>query len=193
MDEYFLGMIQPFAFNFAPRGWTLCSGQLLPIASYQALFSLLGTTYGGDGRTSFGIPDLRGRSIVHVGTGAGLSTISWGERGGKELTTLSSAELPPHKHALTSTHAGIDTEIYSIANDDETSETGDKEAGLGTSGSMPSIYRESPTTTSVLGGVATTISGSTMSQGGGQSFVNQEPFLGIYFSIALTGLYPSRN
>ena len=84
MSEPFLGQIMPVGFNFAPRGWTLCDGQLLPIASNTALFSLLGCTFGGDCRTTFAIPDLRGRVIKHVGTGAGLSPVSWGQRGGAD-------------------------------------------------------------------------------------------------------------
>jgi len=98
--EPFLGQIQPFGFNFAPRGWAKCDGQLLPISTYSALFSLIGTTFGGDGRTTFGLPDLRGRSIVHIGNGPGLSSISWGQRGGVENIYITQANMPSHSHSL---------------------------------------------------------------------------------------------
>ena len=96
--EPFLGQIQPFGFNFAPRGWAQCDGQILPISQNTALFSLLGTTFGGDGRTTFALPDLRSRSIVHIGTGAGLDNIKWGERGGATTHTLTLAQMPSHNH-----------------------------------------------------------------------------------------------
>ncbi|MDF1702801.1 MAG: tail fiber protein, partial [Planctomycetota bacterium] len=101
MSDPFLGQIVMFGGNFAPRGWALCDGQLLAISQYQALFSILGTTYGGDGRTTFGLPRMRGRSPVHAGTGAGLSPISLGELGGATSVTLSTAQLPAHTHAAT--------------------------------------------------------------------------------------------
>ena len=96
--EPFIGQIQALGFNFAPRGWAKCEGQILAINSNPSLFSLIGTTYGGDGRTTFGLPDLRGRSIVHVGTGGGLDNIRWGERGGNFQHTLSTNEMPKHNH-----------------------------------------------------------------------------------------------
>ncbi|MCB0630228.1 MAG: phage tail protein, partial [Lewinella sp.] len=101
--EPFLGQIQPFGFNFPPRGWAFCDGQLLAISSNTALFSLLGTMYGGDGRTTFALPDLRGRSIVHIGTGPGLSHITQGEKGGRENVTLTTANMPSHNHAVRAT------------------------------------------------------------------------------------------
>lgn len=96
----FIGQINAFGFNFAPRGWATCNGQLLPISSYTALFSLLGTMYGGDGRTTFALPDLRGRTPVHQGTGPGLSQKSMGEKGGSETTTLTISNLPSHNHTI---------------------------------------------------------------------------------------------
>src|SRR5213596_1262566 len=106
MAEPFLSEIRIFSFNFAPKGWALCNGQLLPINQNQALFSLLGTTFGGDGRVNFGLPDLRARVPIHVGNGHTL-----GERGGEQAHTLSIAELPEHVHALnaTTTQAGANT------------------------------------------------------------------------------------
>ena len=100
MSDPFIGEISLFASNFAPRGWALCDGQLLPISTNTALFALLGTTYGGDGRTTFGLPDLRGRLPVHAGTGPGLTQRRLGERSGVEQVTLSTTELPSHGHAV---------------------------------------------------------------------------------------------
>ena len=98
MSEPFIGEIRIFGFNFAPRGWALCDGQLLPISQNSALFSLLGTIYGGDGRTTFALPDLRGRAALHEGTGPGLSPRQLGQRSGSETNTLTVNQLPPHTH-----------------------------------------------------------------------------------------------
>lgn len=187
--EPFIGQIQPFGFNFAPRQWATCDGQLLAISSNTALFSLLGTTFGGDGRTTFGLPDLRGRSIVHVGNGPGLSTITWGERGGREFITLTQAEMPSHSHALTNGVANVT--VSTTDNGDAVNETDSGANGLGTAGGMPDIYRESPTLSDSVAGVS--ISGTTNLAGAQQSFSNRNPFLGIYVCIALFGIFPSRN
>ena len=98
MAEPFIGQIQIFGFNFPPRGWSFCDGQLLPIAQNTALFSLLGTTFGGDGRTTFGLPDLRGRVAIHPGTGPGLPPVTWGQRGGAASTVLTTNQMPNHNH-----------------------------------------------------------------------------------------------
>ena len=103
MSEPFLGEIRAFGFTFPPRGWALCDGQLLAISSNAALFSLLGTTYGGDGRTTFQLPDLRGRAAMHFGTGPGLNTRVQGQRSGTETNTLSESQLPSHNHVVTAT------------------------------------------------------------------------------------------
>ena len=185
----FLGQIQPFGFNFAPRGWAKCDGQLLAIASNSALFSLLGTTFGGDGRTTFGLPDLRGRSIVHIGHGPGLSTISWGERGGRELIQLSQLNMPSHSHSLINGVANV--HVYTTDNTDVSAETDGGANALGTSGTMPDIYRENPTAGDYLAGVQ--ISGTTNLAGGSQPFDSRNPFLGINVCIALQGIFPSRS
>ncbi len=169
----FIGQIQAFGFNFPPRGWSLCDGQLLAISSQTALFSLLGTTFGGDGRTTFGLPDLRGRSIVHIGTGPGLSDIRWGERGGNENITLTTAQLPAHNH-------------NTVMNLGGTAEEAGAGHFLATSGA---IFAEDAAAGSTLNAGAIT-SGNT---GSGQSYNNRNPFLGIYVSIALVGIFPSRN
>ncbi|MEX1309383.1 MAG: tail fiber protein, partial [Candidatus Sulfomarinibacteraceae bacterium] len=109
MASPFIGQIQLFGFNFPPRGWAFCEGQLLAISSNTALFSLLGTTFGGDGRTTFGLPDLRGRSAVGVGNGPGLSSVSWGQRSGAENVTLNVNTLPSHTHSAAVT--GLTTTV----------------------------------------------------------------------------------
>lgn len=171
--EPFLGQIQAFGFNFAPRGWLFCQGQLLPINQNQALFSLLGTMYGGDGRTTFALPDLRGRSIVGFGQGNGLSNLNIGQAGGSETVTLLTANLPAHNHALTATD--------SDANSDEASSG----ARLGTAG--VSIYASGGTGSVVLA------ADSTTQTGGGQPFNNRSPYLGINYCIAIQGIFPSRS
>lgn len=188
--EPFLGQIQPFGFNFPPRGWSQCNGQLLPISSNSALFSLLGTTFGGDGRTTFALPDLRGRSIAHLGLGPGLTNnITWGERSGRENVTLTQLNMPSHSHALVNGAAKV--EVYTTDNGDTSNESDSGGNALGTGGTMPDIYRENPTALDKVAGAE--ISGSTNLAGGSQSFNIRDPFLGINVCIALVGLYPSRS
>lgn len=170
--EPFIGQIQPFGFSFAPVGWTTCDGQLLSISENNALFSLLGTTYGGDGRSSFALPDLRGRSIVHVGHGPGLNPIYLGERAGKEYETLTTNNMPAHNHAVA---VGVSTVTGSEA--DSTSILANQAGG----------FNEDVSSGSHLGGVINN------DVGGGQSFNIRNPFLGINMCIALDGVYPSRS
>lgn len=170
--EPFLGQIQAFGFNFAPRGWATCEGQLLAISQNTALFSLLGTTFGGDGRTTFGLPDLRGRSIVGQGNGAGLSDIRWGERGGAEVHTLSVAQMPNHNHSVS---VGVNTN------------PGDEATPTGVLASSAASFSEDATAGAHLGGV------NESNVGGGQSFNIRSPYLGIYVCIATQGIFPSRS
>lgn len=171
--EPFVGQIMAVGFNFPPRNWTFCNGQLLSINENTALFSLLGTTFGGDGRTTFGIPELRGRSIVHVGNGPGLSNISWGQKSGAESVTLNTAHMPAHNHTTT----------MNLGGDPE-------EAGAGHFiGKGGTFYTEDASSGSHLNAGAIT-SGNT---GNGQAYNNRNPFLGINYCIALIGLYPSRS
>lgn len=170
--EPFIGQIQPFGFNFAPRGWATCDGQLLRIADNQALFSLLGTTFGGDGRVTFALPDLRSRSIVGVGSGPGLDTISWGEKGGNTSETLTTNNLPPHNHSVA---IGVNTAA------------GEEAAPTNVIASHAGGFNEDPTAGANLGGV------TQNSVGNGQSFNIRNPYLGIYVCIALQGIYPSRS
>ena len=171
----FIGQIQPFGFNFPPRGWAKCDGTLLPISSYTALFSLLGTTFGGDGRTTFALPDLRGRSIVHIGSGPGLDTITWGERGGRISETLTVANLPAHHHAQ-----------QIAVNGQDGANTDDPVNGfIGNSGA--NAFNTAANPNEFLG------AGNTGNQGNSQAFNIRNPFLGINVCIALQGIFPSRN
>lgn len=165
----FLGQVILFAGNFAPRGWAFCQGQLLAIAQYNALFSILGTTYGGDGRTTFALPDLRGRVPVSQGSGPGLSTVSLGERGGRQTVQLTTANLPS-------------AQIRIPASEDDAS--GDEPDGMAMAISETPLYGPASATASMAAG--------TLS-GGNQAFSISPPFLGLNYIVCLEGTYPSRS
>ncbi len=173
MAEPFVGEIRMFAGNFAPRGWALCDGQLLAVSQNDALFSLLGTIYGGDGRTTFGLPDLRGRVPLHMGTGPGLSQRRIGSNGGSEEVTLTVNELASHNHNAQAAAAPADSEVAT-----------NRVFALGET-SQP-IYRNEAADWSFD-------SSMVQNTGGGQSHVNLMPTLCINFIIALVGIYPSRQ
>ncbi|NJB87563.1 microcystin-dependent protein [Lewinella marina] len=177
--EPFIAMIVAFGGNFAPRGWAFCDGQILAIAQNQALFSLIGTTYGGDGRSTFGLPDLRGRSIVHPGSGAGLSPIRWGEKGGLESMTLTQNQMPPHSHLAT---LQLGQGVGTSANGN------DQYLAFNAAGETP--FTSSPPTGSAALGSQTVSVGSA---GGGQPIPVRSPYQGIHYIIALTGIFPSRS
>jgi microcystin-dependent protein len=166
MAEPFLSEIRIMSFGFAPKGWALCNGQLLPINQNQALFSLLGTTFGGDGRVNFGLPDLKSRAPIHVGSGHTL-----GERGGEQAHTLSIAEIPEHAHVGQATSANGTTAIPSSS------------VLLATSINYEA-YR--PPTALVSLQPAT-----IANTGGSQPHLNMQPFLILNFCIALQGIFPS--
>ena len=169
MSEPFLSELKCVSFNFAPKGWTLCNGNLLPINQNQALFSLLGTTYGGDGRTTFGLPNLQGRTAISMGNSHTL-----GELGGEYAHTLTIAELPTHPHMLQGVHAGQNS----------FTPTGNLLAD--TTGAL-SIYGP-------FGGTAGAMVPATVSvTGGSQPHPNQSPFLVMTWIIALQGIFPSQN
>ena len=209
--EPFMGQIITVGFNFAPQGWAFCDGQLLPIAQNTALFSLLGTTYGGDGRTSFGLPDLRGRVPMHAGRGAGLREYHLGEREGRENITLTSSQLPRHKHTATLTSSST-TPITATA-------TLNVKNGLGNSDAANNNYlaigeaKDGRDTYPISNGYSTT-STSTMNSdavkvkiaggsiegavsventGGSQPVSIMQPSLALNYIIALQGVFPSRN
>ena len=168
MSEPFLGEIRITAFNFPPRGWAYCNGQVLPIAQNQALFALLGTTYGGNGQTTFALPNLRGRAPMHFGAGFAL-----GQQGGEEAHTLTASEMPAHTHALPA---------QSQPAQDGVAPAG--AASFAASGVQP--YRSGASQTVA----AQSAVGAT---GGSQAHENRPPFLVVSFCIALQGIFPSRN
>jgi microcystin-dependent protein len=165
MAEPFMGEIRLFSFNFAPQGWSLCNGQLLPINQNQALFSLLGTTYGGDGRVNFGLPDLRGRTPIHMG-----GTHTLGERAGEQGHTLNISELPTHTHSLrgSSTTGNAATVANNV---------------LATSAAL--LYSS--------GNLTSLQPGTIPNIGGNQAHLNMQPYLVINFCIALVGIFPSQT
>ncbi len=166
----FVGELRLFGFNFAPRGWALCQGQLLPIAQNTALFSLLGTTYGGNGQTTFALPDLRGRAPIGFGQGPGLSDRVQGQWVGAEQVTLVGAQLPPHNHTVGASSAAT---------------------GKSPAGSYPAFT----TGASSYGGTADLQMSPTMVGGGGgsQPHGNMSPALVLNWCIALEGIFPSRS
>ncbi|MCX7554487.1 tail fiber protein [Marinicella sp. S1101] len=172
MSEPFVGEIRMFAGNFAPRGWAFCDGQLLAVSQNDALFSLLGTIYGGDGRTTFGLPDMRGRLSLHAGQGPGLSNRRLGAKAGAENVTLTVNQLPSHRHAINATTTG----------GDNANPLGNKLAE-----SSEDIYTDELDNPSQMN------SSSLSNTGGSQSHTNIMPFLCINYIIALVGIYPSRQ
>src|ERR671934_2223842 len=167
MAEPFLSEIRIMSFNFAPKGWALCNGQLLPINQNQALFSLLGTTFGGDGQTNFALPDIQGRTPIHVGSGFTL-----GERGGEQAHTLSIAEIPKHTHTVNATSVTATTN-----NPSNTLLTAQSTAA--------NLYASAA---SGLVAMSASMVGNT---GGSQAHLNMQPFLTLNFCIALQGIFPS--
>lgn len=165
MAEPFLSEIRIMSFIFAPKGWALCNGQFLPINQNQGLFSLLGTTFGGNGQTTFALPDLRGRTPIHVGSGHTL-----GEKGGEQAHTLTIAEIPTHTHVLNANSGNATTPI----------------PGGNLLGAANNLYA-SPTN---LTSLSPTMVANT---GGSQAHLNMQPFLTLSFCIALQGIFPSPN
>ncbi|BBP62634.1 microcystin dependent MdpB family protein [Pseudomonas sp. Cab53] len=194
--EVFMGTIQSFAFNFAPSGWALCNGQTLAISQYQALFSLLGTYYGGNGQTNFMLPNLQGRLPMGQGNGLGLTPRVIGEVSGTENVTATLNNLPTHTHTLTGITAATTVQLANPASNPANAPT-PTNSFIGTSGTGPgaaNIYSDQVGATPVpLKGVTTTVSGTVAPAGNGLPMAIMNPFLAINFSIALNGLFPSRN
>jgi len=172
MSEPFVGEIRMFAGNFAPRGWALCDGQLLAISQNDALFSLFGTIYGGDGRTTFGLPDMRGRVPIHQGHGPGLSSRVIGQKAGAERVTLTVNELPSHGHAMQATG--------------EPADSANPGGNLVARSTTMDLYINASQNASLASNAIT-------ATGGSQSHPNVMPFLCVNFIVALVGIYPSRT
>jgi microcystin-dependent protein len=179
MDEY-IGIVKLFAGNFAPRGWLLCWGQTLPISQYTALFSILGTYYGGNGTTTFQLPDLRGRAPVGVGAGIGISPIVVGQAGGVENISLLTQNLPAHNHAVTGT--------VTLSTTREAANTGTP-AGAYLAVTTPNSTYNSAGGGGPLAGVTqnlnTALTGQTL------PFPSRNPYLGMNYIICMVGIYPT--
>jgi microcystin-dependent protein len=173
MADPFLAEIRMFSFNFAPQGWAMCNGQLLPINQNQGLFALLGITYGGNGQTNFALPDLRGRVPIHEGAGFNL-----GQTGGEDAHTLSISELPAHAHTLNA-----------VAPNDSSGNTNIPTGAYFSNTAPAEVYNSGAGNPVVLTPLPATVANT----GGSQPHLNQPPFLTINFSIALIGLFPAQN
>ena len=171
MADPFIGEIRAFPYNFAPRNWLFCEGQLLPIAQHTALFSLLGTTYGGDGRTTFGVPDLRGRAAIGEGRGPGLTQRNLGEEGGSDTVALSVNQLPRHNHTVRCT-----------------TDAADRYPPVGAFPAAADRKLYGPASPN-----GPMHSGALNEAGAGGGHENRQPYLAISWCIALTGVFPSRN
>ena len=163
-----IGQITAFAGNFAPVGWEFCNGQLLSIAENDALFMLIGTTYGGDGQTTFALPDYRGRILIGAGAGPGLTTRNLGEQGGANTTTVTTATLPAHTHTIPA----------------------NSEDGT-TSNPTNNVIANTAVLDKEFNTIPNTVMGTTGSTGTGQPIDNQQPYLGINYIIATEGIFPS--
>jgi len=169
MAEPFIGQLMCVGFNFAPRGWAFCEGQLLPIAQNTALFSLLGTMYGGDGRTTFGLPDLRGRVPIGFGQGPGLSNYQQGSAGGSEAVTLTTQQMPSHSHAVN-------------ANNSDATDTVPTNQYPAAGGAYTASNPNTTMNANMIGAA-----------GGSQGHSNMQRYLTLNWIIALEGIFPSRS
>ena len=173
MADPFVAEIRIFPFNFAPRGWAWCDGQLLPLSQNTALFSLLGTTYGGNGKSNFALPDLQGRAPMHPGQGPGLSLHDLGETGGSETVTLLESEIPSHAHA------------WNAVNSDGTSQSPVAQLMAGGIGGIAAY--------ATPGAIVSMSDNMLAPAGGDQPHNNLQPYLTFYFCIALQGVFPPRG
>lgn len=183
-----LATIMLFAGNFAPRGWALCEGQLLPISQNQALFSLLGTIYGGDGRTTFALPDLRGRTPIQQGRGPGLSSYREGQKGGVEHVILNTTQIPAHTHGFTNPKYN---EFFT--DDNSTADPSATKYFYVDDTTLPFTNNTSKLSTLGTEGVVTNKNGQILNNGGGMDHTNQQPYLALNYIICIQGLFPSRS
>ena len=181
MSNPFVAEIRIFGFNFPPTGWAFCNGQILPISQNTALFSLLGTTYGGDGKSTFGLPNLQGRSAMFWGQGPGLSLYDEGETGGSTSVTLLTSEIPSHNHSL---NANVSSATSAVPTNNVYMK-GHYDDGQGHTGAVDLYTTIAPTT--ALNAQALTLTG------GNQPHNNMQPYLTLNFCIALQGVYPPRT
>ena len=177
MSEPFIAEIRAFGFYFSPYGWAYCNGQLMPISQYTALFSLVGTTFGGDGVSTFALPNLQGRAPMHWGNGTGLSSYAWGQPSGTEIVTLTQSQMPQHNHAIQVAEAP--------SGSGEATPTPTGSTWLGDSSHTYAPGGTAPDTQLSPKAISTT--------GGSQPHNNMQPYLTVNFCIALDGIYPSRN
>lgn len=203
-----IGEVKIFAGNFAPRSWAYCEGQLMNVSQYTSLFSILSTIYGGDGRTNFKLPDLRGRVPVGVGTGPGLQAITLGQFGGAQYHTLTLNEMPQHTHTAQATTSGATVGGTATAtmkiNNDEAETNVPSGAYIGKPAAGHEIYMDEATANTLAADAITVdtsdltvdVSGLTVSvsdAGSSQMFSIMQPYLGMHWIICLDGIYPSRN
>jgi microcystin-dependent protein len=174
MAEPFVGQVIAVGFNFAPVGWRICDGSLLPISDYVTLFNLIGTTFGGDGQTTFALPDLRGRAVLGMGQGQGLSPYALGQQGGAESVVLASGQVGSHSHSLAAAATA-------------TTPAPGPSVVLGTTAAADLIYAKSGTSAALASGAV------SPSVGGGLPHENRQPSLAITYIISLFGIYPSQN
>jgi len=179
MSDQYLGEIRMVGFNFAPVGWALCNGQTLSISQYTALFSLLGTTYGGNGTTTFALPNLQGRVPIHQGSGSGLSPYVIGQSGGAETVTLTQQQIAAHNHTIS----------VNNQNGSQSDPTNAILAVGNTGGRSPTVNNNYTT----AAGTGTLAPAAVSQAGGNQPHTNIQPYLTVNFIIALTGIFPSRS
>jgi microcystin-dependent protein len=179
MADPFIGEIRMFCGNFAPNGWALCNGQLLSISQYQALFSILGTTFGGNGTTNFALPNLQGRVPIHWGQGQGLSPYNIGQTGGAETVGLSVAQMPAHNHQV---NASPNAATTTVATANVPATVTSTERGQ----QAPSVYSSNAPSVAMNNGMISPT-------GGGAPHTNIQPYQCVTFIIALNGIYPSRS
>lgn len=182
MSDPFIAQVTMFGGNFAPRAWAFCAGQLLPLAQNTALFSLIGTIYGGDGRTTMALPDLRGRAPIQHGTGPGLPTYRIGERGGNETTVMSTIHMPNHTHTMTTTINVVDDNANS-------GEPAGRVFANAVGGGVKPYSTDAADENMAAGALTTTLTNT----GSGTAYTNMQPFQTANYIIALQGVFPSRN
>ncbi|HMK89120.1 MAG TPA: tail fiber protein [Methylocystis sp.] len=184
MSDPFVAQVALFPYNFAPRGWAFCRGQILPLSQNTALFSLLGTTYGGDGKSNFALPNLQAATPIHPGQGPGLSSFALGDTGGESRVTLRQSEAPSHSHTMSATST---TGTTTTANNNLLA-LGLVPGGKTSPSAIAAIYSTN------TGNATTGLQPNSVSQaGGGQPHNNLQPYLGLSFCIALQGVYPPRS